>query len=211
MKARGVAWATVVGCLAICCAAHALDKHDSAELKTSDVRVEVRAGSTAPKLFRLIGSARSMWTNEAEETLPASVEINGATVPVTWRLKPALNKSDARNAVFVYESAEPHLRLSWQWEARADFGPLEHRITIENLSGQEVWLPMVDSLRLDWRAPAASDLRNFYVEKGADTPSAEGSHLETVAEGYNWTGKSSTYAHPVEGREAGDYSGGVCL
>ncbi len=76
--------------------------------------------------------------------------------------------------VFVYESAHPHLRLRWQWEARAGFGPLEHRITIENLSGQEIWLPMVDSLRLNWRTPADEALRNLYVEKGSGTPFGAG-------------------------------------
>jgi hypothetical protein len=194
-------WTAVAGCALHCGAAYALAAHNSAELKTSDVRVELRAGSTAPKLVRLNGGAGPAWSNEAEETLPASVEINGATIPITWQLKPSLDKSDTRNVVFVYESAEPHLRLRWQWEGRADFGPIEHRITIENLSGQEVWLPMVDSLRLDWRVAGARNLSNFYVEKGADTPSAEGSHLETVGEGYHWTGKSSTYAHPVKGEK----------
>jgi alpha-galactosidase len=100
--------------------------------------------------------------------------------------------------VFVYESAEPHLRLSWVWEARADFGPVEHRLTVENLSGHEVWLPMVDSLRLDLHASAARELRNFYVEKGANTPSAQGTHDDAVGEGYRWTGKSSTYSHPAK-------------
>jgi hypothetical protein len=91
--------------------------------------------------------------------------------------------------------------LRWQWEARAAFGPVEHRITIENLSGQEIWLPMVDSLRLDWRTPRGTALRHLYVEKGADTPSAQGTHDEPVVEGYRWIGKSSTYAFPAPGEQ----------
>jgi hypothetical protein len=58
---------------------------------------------------------------------------------------------------------------------------------------------MVDSLRLDLRVSAARDLRNFYVEKGADTPSAQGTHEDTVAVGYRWTGVSSTYQHLAKG------------
>jgi hypothetical protein len=159
----------------------------------------VSAGQSAPKLAGLSRPSGAAWRNTQEETLPASVEVHGAAVPVTWRLKRELGSADAHHVVFVYECAQPHLRLKWQWEARAGFGPVEHRITIENLSGEEIWLPMVDSLRLDWRAPADEALRNFYVEKGADTPSAQGTHLEAVGEGYRWTGKSSTYAHPVPG------------
>jgi alpha-galactosidase len=37
------------------------------------------------------------------------------------------------------------------------------------------------------------------VEKGAESPSPQGTHLETVSDGFRWTGRSSTYAHPVEG------------
>jgi len=36
-------------------------------------------------------------------------------------------------------------------------------------------------------------------EKGADTPSAQGTYIEAVSEGYHWTGKSSTYAFPIPG------------
>ena len=77
---------------------------------------------------------------------------------------------------------------------------IEHRITIENLGDKEAWLPMVDSLNLDWAISASDELHNFYVEKGAGTPSAQGTHLETMVEGYHWTGTSSTYAHPAEGK-----------
>jgi hypothetical protein len=150
---------------------------------------------------KVAGRENHPWKNSADDPLPASVEVSGATVPLKWQLKPELGNADLRRVVFVYESEQPHLRLSWQWEARADFGPVEHRITIENLSGQELWLPKVDSLRLEWSVAATRELRNFYVEKGADSPSAEGTHLETVAEGYSWTGKSSTYAHPVQGEK----------
>jgi len=76
---------------------------------------------------------------------------------------------------------------------------LEHRIAIENLSGREVWLPMIDSLRLDWLTARGKALSHLYVEKGADTPSAQGTHREAVNEGYRWVGKSSTYAFPTPG------------
>jgi hypothetical protein len=179
---------------------HAQQPRDSvAALQTSDIRVEVSAGADAPKLISLAGSAGTARHNRQQESLPASVEINGAAIAVNWQLKPELGNASARRVVFIYESAKPHLRLRWQWEVRAAFGPVEHRITLENLSDQEIWVPMVDSLRLDWSAPADEPLRNFYVEKGADTPSAQGTHLETVGEGYRWTGKSSTYALPIPG------------
>ena len=174
----------------------------SAEIRTSDVRVLVHAGVHGPRLVSLVGGAREdgrAWRNRGEQALPAAVEVDDASIAVTWTLRPELGTADARQVTYVYESTEPRMRLRWDWEARADFGPVEHSIHIENLSGREIWLPMVDSLVLAWRHVAPDGLRNFYVEKGADSPSAEGTHLDEVGDGYRWTGRSSTYAHPIAG------------
>ncbi|MGA2808482.1 MAG: alpha-galactosidase [Terracidiphilus sp.] len=168
-------------------------------VSNSSVQLGLHVSDGAPRLAWIHGAAGFGLNNRAEEPLPVAVEVNGVTVPLKWQHRPELDNISQRHAVLVYECANPHLRLRWEWEARADFGPVEHRISIENLGGEEVWLPMVDSLLLDWSAPASQDLRNFYVEKGADTPSAQGTHLEAVGEGYKWTGKSSTYSHPVKG------------
>jgi hypothetical protein len=176
-------------------------RNQIATLKTADARLEVSAGSRAPRLLNLSGASGELWSNETEETLPASVEMNGAAVAVKWKLNPRLSTVAAHRVVFVYESAQPHLRLSWQWENRAQFGPFEHRITIENLGKEEVWLPLVESMELDWQFPPSDDLRNFYVEKGADTPSNQGAHLDSVKDGYRWMGRSSTYAHLIENEE----------
>jgi hypothetical protein len=170
-------------------------------VSTSDVNLMLHVSGPQPRLAIIQGSAHLELTNRAEEPLPSAVEIDGASVPVTWQHKPDLDVHESRRrAVIVYESAEPHLRLHWEWQARADFGPIEHRITIENLGDKEVWLPLVDSLRLDLKVAADEDLRNFYVEKGAGTPSPQGIHNDAIAGGYHWAGTSSTYAHPPEGQ-----------
>jgi hypothetical protein len=173
----------------------------TALLNTSDVRIKVSAGSYAPRLESMTGQAANVWRNSCEEPLPASIEIQGTQIPLTWHLTPQLTTIDTHHVEFVYESSEPHLLLRWRWEARANFGPIEHHTTLENLSEQEIWLPLVDSFRLDWQQGTDKDLRHFYVEKGADTPSAHGTHLESVADGYRWMGRSTTYAHPVEGED----------
>jgi disulfide oxidoreductase YuzD len=177
-------------------------------VSNESIRVYLRDEPQGPRLEWMEESRRdgvrpASWSNDAPEPLPASAEINGIAVPLTWKKVADSGQSGGtlRKVVFVYESAEPHLRLRWEWEARAGFGPVEHRIIIENLSDQEIWLPMVDSLRLDWRTKSTQTLRNLYVEKGADSPSAEGTHDEAMGEDYNWTGKSTTYAHPVPGEK----------
>lgn len=120
-------------------------------------------------------------------------------MPVTWEHKQNLDSANSRKVVIVYESKAPHLRASWIWQARTGFGPVEHSTKVENLGDGEVWLPMIDSLRLGLQAPAGAQLHNFYVEKGAGTPSPQGTHLENVEDGYRWTGYSSTYAHDKKG------------
>ncbi len=204
-KCQGILNGTLVACalVGVVFQVSAQQPMDSikpdAFLSTFDAHLELRAGEHAPALLSIKGRDDAAWRNQHAETLPTSVEEDGVAVPVSWLLKPALGSKDASGVVYVYESEKPHLRLRWKWAARATSGPFEHTVLIENLSGHEVWLPMVDSLRLDLKVPADTELRNFYVEKGADTPSAQGTHLETVAEGYRWTGKSSTYAHPISG------------
>jgi len=163
-------------------------------VKTSDISLMLDAKREAPRIALMAGPAHLSWTNRAEESLPSFVEIDGAKVALKWQHREELDIHEPlRRAEFVYESSEPHLRLRWEWQVRADFGPIEHRIVIENLGNKEVWLPMVDSLRLDLQVPKNDDVRNFYVEKGADTPSAQGTPNDKVSEGYRWTGTSSTY------------------
>jgi hypothetical protein len=185
--------------IALCWPAQALEGASSFALRTRDVRVELTAGVHAPRLVRLMGTSGLAWRNSANEDLPATVEAGGSEVPLRWRLMRERSISDSHKVEFVYASEEPHLRLHWIWEARAGFGPIEHRIAIENLSGQEVWLPMVDSLRLGLQIASTHDLLNLYIEKGGDTPSAIGTHTESMGSGYRWTGKSTTYARPVPG------------
>jgi len=128
------------------------------------------------------------------------VDADGQSVPVSWKLVPELTKANEHAVEFVYDSAKPHLRVFWRWEARAGFGPVEHQISVRNLGETEVWLPLIDSLALELPVDPQLQLSHFSVEKGADSPSAEGTHLASLGEGFHWIGRSSTYAHPTSGQ-----------
>jgi len=171
----------------------------AARIVTADVVVDLGAGPEAPRLISLSGTG-AKWLNPAGAKLPATAEVDGQTVQLAWRHQPQLDSVNAHHVIFVYDSVTPHLRMSWIWEARAAFGPVEHHVSIANLSGKELWLPLVDSLRVSWTLVGHGPLSNFYVEKGADTPSPEGTHLLPISDGYDWTGFSSTYARPVKGQ-----------
>ncbi len=171
----------------------------SAVLRTSDLSLRLQAGPAQPRLLAFAGADRAQWKNAGSEELPAAVEIDGRSVPLRWRHQPSRDINSQGRVSFVYESTQPHLRIEWRWQARAPFGALEHTITVQNLSAHEVWLPMIDSLALEIAQHSATPLTNFYVEKGADTPSAQGTHFETINDGYSWSGHSTTYAFPRKG------------
>jgi hypothetical protein len=116
--------------LLLCSAAGA---QTTTRLATSDVRLELSAGKSAPRLISVAGKSQPEWKNQSEETLPSSVTTHDAAVAIGWEFRPKLSIADAHRVEFVYESTAPHLRLHWRWEARAGFGPIEHSITDENL------------------------------------------------------------------------------
>jgi alpha-galactosidase len=170
-----------------------------AKLATSDTVLQFSAGPHAPQLISLSRHGQSSWNNTAAEAPPPYLTRGTERIPLAWRLVPTLIESDAHHITFIYESRQPHLRLRWEWTARAKFGPIEHRIVIQNLSGIEYWLPVPDSLHLDWRIAADATLQHLYIDKGAGSPTAIGTHLALIPVGYNWTGWSSTFSHPVAG------------
>ncbi|HSY37395.1 MAG TPA: alpha-galactosidase [Acidobacteriaceae bacterium] len=173
----------------------------TATLNSTDIHIVLIAGAQAPSLRSISGSPDNVWRNQEIESPPPMVYIDNASVPVTWTFKPDLSLADSHHVEFVYESAKPHLQLRWRWQVRAASGPIEHDIQIVNLSGQEIWLPLVDSLRLNFLVPVSAAIENLYIEKGADTPSAHGTHLDPVIDGYTWMGRSTTYAHPIHGQQ----------
>jgi alpha-galactosidase len=168
-------------------------------LATSDIELSFVAGEHSARLGEVKAAGGEMLQNLATEALPRSIEVNGQSVSLDWKLRPDLGASSAHRLELVYESQKPHLKLRWIWESRAGFGAIEHHITLENLTDQEIWVPLIDSLRLQFDYSDGKQLDQLYVEKGADTPSPQGTHLVEVSDGYRWTGKSSTYAFPRAG------------
>jgi hypothetical protein len=164
-------------------------------LQTAETQLRFEAGPHAPKLSSLTNGAVT-WKNKTAETLIPSADIERKSLPLNWTFVAADSRADQHLVRFVYEAPSPHLRLTWEWDVRASHGPVEHQIRIENLDSREIWLPLQNSFSFDWQTPAQEKLEHLYLEKGADTPSAIGTHLVPVPDGYQWEGTSSTYAQP---------------
>jgi hypothetical protein len=184
-----------------CCvtrAAHADDARSlQGELASAETAIAVVAGEHAPRLTVLKARGATAWKNRADETLPEQVEVHGSAQPVVWRLDRSASHFESSQIQLVYVTDSPRLKLVWQWRARASHGPLEHTVSIQNLSNEPVWLPLQPSFRFDWEVDPKSALERFWVEKGADTPSSQGTHLDALHDGDTWQGTSSTYARPT--------------
>jgi hypothetical protein len=171
-----------------------------ARLASHDTAIEVSAGEHAPRLTALALAGGETWHNRAEEAPPELLDDEGGRQGLRWRLDRAASHGDPRRLELVYLSESPKLRLRWVWRVRAAHGPIEHTVLVENLSGQTLWLPLIPSMRFDWVIDPEAPLERFWVEKGADTPSAKGTHLDALGDGDVWEGTSSTYARPVKNR-----------
>jgi alpha-galactosidase len=165
----------------------------NAHLHTADTDIVIEAGATAPRLLTLAGPGQSSWENRASETLIDSVEVSEKHLPVQWKFNRAASQVGEQRVTFVYDSALPPLRLTWEWRARRAYGPIEHQISIKNLGTQETWIPFQDSFATNWKIDPHWALEHFFVEKGASTPGPIGAYLVPIGEGYRWTGTSSTY------------------
>jgi alpha-galactosidase len=196
MKLISVAVYLFSFCLATSRAAEA---QSPSVLQTPETTLRLETGRDNPKLIDLKTQEGTVWKNRGAEPLPDSVESEGKKIAVRWEWNRAASHSDAQEISFVYDSASPKLRLTWEWQARTDHGPIEHQIRIENLDDHEVWLPFIDSIRLDWECDSRASLEHLYIDKGAGSPSAVGTHVVPLQSGYRWEGTSSTYAHPETG------------
>ena len=170
-------------------------------LHSAETIITLDAGKESPSVTQLSMKAGAPWKGETGEPLIDHVEIGGRDQPLHWKFNETASGSGSTWARFVYDSDTPRLRLFWEWRVGAAHGPIEHSIRIQNLSGKSLWIPLQNSLRLNWRIPAGEHLGQLWVEKGAGGPSADGTHRIPINNDYNWTGTSSTYARPAAGQQ----------
>ena len=187
-------WRTILGVGLLGCLGGSVAHGEmTAQLQTADTLLRFEAGASEPKLTDMQSPGQPVWTNRAAETLIDHVEIAGQSQALAWKFNPQASRIAADRVDFVYDCATPHLRLTWEWRARADNGPIEHQVTIENLTSREMWLPLQDSFRYDWQVDPQAKLEHLYVDKGGGHPTPTGTHRVALPAGYDWEGASSTY------------------
>jgi hypothetical protein len=178
----------------------ALSAAPTARLTNGSNSLVVTADLQAPRISSLATSDGSAWQGQQPAHLIDHAIVGGREQRLRWRFNPALSHSDGRSVSFVYDAVGVALRLSWEWQARAEYGPFEHSVRIQNRTGVDAWLPLQDSLSVAWMEPEQEQLEQLWIDKGAVKAPPIGTHVVEVGEGYRWTGSSSTYAHPRNGQ-----------
>jgi hypothetical protein len=195
-------WTSALLALSACASAVHLAgaEQEAIRLASTETEITLQAGPHAPRVVGLALKGGAGWKNQTPELLIDHIELKGETHSLHWHFNFAASQTTSTEVKFIYDSETPHLRLSWDWRVQAARGPLEHSIRIENLSRDEIWIPLQDSARFDWGVAADVPLEQLWVEKGAGKPSDKGTHRVTLTQHYSWIGESSTYAHPSAGQ-----------
>ena len=170
-------------------------------LATRDTLLTLSADPARPRILSLACRGGAVWKSQHPQELIDKVLIDGKWEPVRWSLKSVNDNRAGGSISLVYECPKPQLRLDWEWQARARSGPIEHTIQITNLENRVVALPLQASFTFDWAVPPSKQLRHVWIEKGAGTPSSEGTHEAPLTDGDHWEAASSTYARDGEPRE----------
>ncbi|HEY0230926.1 MAG TPA: alpha-galactosidase [Dokdonella sp.] len=170
----------------------------SIRIGNRDATLVLRAEASSPRVLQMIAGAGADFDSAAAVQLIDHAEVDGVAQPLQWRFDAAASRIAPASVSLVYASANPPLRLYWEWRARAQHGPLEHSIRIENLGSRELWLPLQDSFSLRWAVPAKLPLQQLWIDKGAGKAPPVGTHRVDIDDGYGWRGTSSPFAHPFE-------------
>jgi len=180
--------------LTVLCTLNASASGGTSSVRTQDTVIVVDSGAHGPRIVSVGHSEKVHWNNQVADGLIEYAQLKSRRVRLAWRLNSGASHADSRRASFVYECSAPRLRLTWEWTARAAAGPIEHDVRIENRSGEELWLLLSPGVQLSFALPKNDSFQHMFVEKGAETPSAVGTHMVDVTDGYEWSGDSSTYA-----------------
>jgi len=130
------------------------------ELSTDDTRIDLAADPAGPTVSWLgpVGMERNWLTESFRVPLLDRVWIESRESPVAWTFRGGSLDAQGEELTLTYASEQPPLALQSRWRARRGAGPIQHRVTIRNLSPSPVVVSHQDSLSL--RALRGADTGN---------------------------------------------------
>jgi hypothetical protein len=147
---------------------------------SDDTSVTVEVKENRPVVTSLVSrSSGHDWAAGAPAAMPLidTVEFHGKPVPVKWRFE------SASGGTLRFVCDDPPLDLDSICQGHAGPGPVEHRLAIHNRGREPVALPMQASLALEMAFEPRHRIEQWWVDKGASTPTPNGTHRRTLAPG----------------------------
>jgi hypothetical protein len=147
---------------------------------SEDTSVTVQAIEDRPIVTALVSrSSGHDWAAGASAATPLidTVEVLGKQIAVRWR------PDGARDGTLRFICDHPPLELDSTWEAHSGPGPVEHRMAIHNRGREPVLLPVQESLVMGMRIEPNHRIEQWWVDKGASTPTPDGTHRREIAPG----------------------------
>lgn len=167
-------------------APHGLAAPPIAALSTDDTIIALSILNDRPALTSFKSKAAGQeWASSSPSpiALIETAEVNGREMPLHWHFVRQVPANGPGTIDFQFNCDEPALELHSVWSAKAGPGPIEHQIIISNRTQSPVLLPVQPSLATTLQAPAAHQIEQWWVEKGAGTPTAQGVHRIPLASG----------------------------
>lgn len=165
------------------------------ELATDDTRIAVQIAHNRVVVASLASTAEQRgWVGRAgrEPAVPvppmmSRVWVGEREFAAAWAFTRAAQDRRTGELVLTFANAEPKLALRSTWRARRGPGPIEHRVEIENLSGQRVTVSHQDSLSLRALRPAGR-AQLWWIKRGGGNASEQGgTFVEPLAPGLDLT------------------------
>lgn len=158
-------------------------------VSSDDTAVRVQVIHNRPAVVSLVCRATGFdWVGSAAAAEPIPLigvaEVGGERRPLQWHLvpDPAPNERAPRHAV-SFACDDPPLELVSSWDAHPGPGPVEHRLTIYNRGTKAALLPVQPSLAVGMRVPRGHGIEQWWVDKGAGTPTPDGVHTRNIRAG----------------------------
>jgi alpha-galactosidase len=155
-------------------------------ISTDDISATITVVNDRPALSSLRSRADGREWAMAQAVpmgLIESAQVEQRELPLHWRfVRDAASDRQATHD-FQFGCDEPSLELHSIWSGHRGPGPIEHQIIILNRGKAPVLLPVQPSLEMTLQAPAGHALEQWWVEKGAGTPTPQGVHRVALAPG----------------------------
>ena len=170
-------------------------------VSTQDTLLQIEAGDDTLAVSSLKGSDTGReWIvgEEKRNSIPliSSVEIDGKTMPVHWEFQGQKSPSKSET-VFRFTCKEPALELRSIWQALPGSGPVRHRIEIVNNTKKTILLPLQTTLAVSLAKKDGPTLEQWWVERGASTPSDVGTHRDSIGSNFASSLVSTPHGGPV--------------